>query len=213
MSEECSMAAPALHLLEGPQPRVACIQCGILLLGRERWQTFVDGREVSPLCGDCYTRCQPPRTLAHRRYPVPSVTVIVYDASRRFVVVGLRRDNQLWSFPGGMQEFGESLPTCAHREVFEETGLSVRLEGCVCIDSDPHEASMVYGDGLVQYTNVTFSAVTFIDIEHIGKLRMSQESLRLSWFLVDALPKPLTPSHRWRWDQARAHQGSFLPVR
>jgi 8-oxo-dGTP pyrophosphatase MutT (NUDIX family) len=199
---------PALHLLEGPQPRVACIQCGILLLGRERWQTFVDGREVSPLCGDCYTRCQPPVTLAHRRYPVPSVTVIVHDPFYDHVLLHQRRDNALWSFPGGIQEFGESLLACAQREVLEETGLSITLEGCVCLDSDPHEARMIYLDGVVQFTNVTFVA-SWIH----GALRRSQESLRLQWFPVGALPVPLTPSHRWRWAQARSHQGPFLPVR
>lgn len=36
-------------------------------------------------------------------------------------------DGEYWYLPGGQLEPGESLPACAEREVYEETGFSVRV--------------------------------------------------------------------------------------
>jgi len=62
------MLDPAVHLVEGPQPRVACNQCGILLYGRERWSLMQAGREVSPLCAECYVRLRAKEGHDHVSY-------------------------------------------------------------------------------------------------------------------------------------------------
>ena len=42
----------------------------------------------------------------------------------------------LWCLPGGYIEFEESFIEAAHREVFEETGLEIELEGVINVVSN-----------------------------------------------------------------------------
>ena len=147
---------------------------------------------------------QPPTHLR------PSTTVIIYEPYVRGmevtwrVVCQHRADNHHWSFIGGAQEIGESLPACAIREAYEETGLRICLERLVCVDSDPaHGAIMQYPDGnVVQYTNCTFLA-RCLDPDPQRQLRWaSEEATEVAWFPVLALPQPFTLAHQWRLHQA-----------
>ena len=59
--------------------------------------------------------------------PAVGVAVIVIENGK--VLLGKRLNSHgsgTWAFPGGHLEFGESIELCAKREVFEETGLSIK---------------------------------------------------------------------------------------
>jgi len=59
--------------------------------------------------------------------PLVGVAVIVVKDNR--VLLGKRKNAHgadTWAFPGGHLEFNESIEDCAAREVFEETGLSIK---------------------------------------------------------------------------------------
>ena len=58
------------------------------------------------------------------RRPLLSVSVIPVLPDGRIVLVR-RVDNHLWSLPGGIMEWGETVRETAWREVHEETGLEV----------------------------------------------------------------------------------------
>lgn len=62
-----------------------------------------------------------------------------------------------WSLPGGAQELGEKIRETAAREVFEETGCTVRIENLV----DVVDTILRDGDGGIEYhyTLVDFDAV------------------------------------------------------
>lgn len=58
------------------------------------------------------------------RHPICGVVMIPVLADGRIVLVR-RRDNNRWSLPGGMVEWGEDISTTIRRELQEETGLTV----------------------------------------------------------------------------------------
>jgi ADP-ribose pyrophosphatase YjhB (NUDIX family) len=67
---------------------------------------------------------------------VPCVTTIVSDADDRVLLV-YETDADGWSTPGGSVEVDERPEDAARREVFEETGLTVRIDGIVTVLGGP----------------------------------------------------------------------------
>ena len=62
----------------------------------------------------------------------------IFDKSHQKVLLTRRLDNGLWCLPGGHMESGESVEECCMREVFEETGLQVRVKRLPGVYSDPN---------------------------------------------------------------------------
>ena len=79
---------------------------------------------------------------------VPAASAVVADSDGR-IVLARRRDNQLWTIPGGAMEPGETIVQTAMREVKEETGIEVEVVSLVGIYSDPHHV-VEYADGEVR---------------------------------------------------------------
>jgi len=72
-----------------------------------------------------------PRPAPPFDLPRVGVAVIVRRGDR--LLLGLRRSathgDGVWQFPGGHLEWGEAVADCAQREVLEETGLTVSIDG------------------------------------------------------------------------------------
>ncbi|MFH8617941.1 NUDIX hydrolase [Streptomyces sp. NPDC017979] len=106
---------------------------------------------------------------------VPSVTVVVRDDAGLLLLIH-RTDNDLWALPGGGHDIGERIGDTAVREVEEETGIRVEVDGIVGLYSDP-EHVIAYDDGEVrQQFSICFRA-------HLvrGSLRTSSESKEVRW--------------------------------
>lgn len=73
-------------------------------------------------------------------------SAIILDPPRSNILLTRRTDNGRWCLPGGAMDAGESLEECCVREVWEETGLTVRVVRLLGIYSTPHRVAC-YDDG------------------------------------------------------------------
>ena len=69
----------------------------------------------------------------------------IFDERGR-ILLTRRADNGQWCLPGGRMESGESVAEACEREVWEETGLRVRVKRLIGVYSHPDQL-VVYPDG------------------------------------------------------------------
>ncbi|MEW1752064.1 NUDIX domain-containing protein [Streptomyces angustmyceticus] len=124
---------------------------------------------------------------------VPSVTAVVRDEDGRLLLIH-KTDNDLWALPGGGHDVGESIAETVVREVEEETGFTVEVDGVSGLYTDPRHV-MAYDDGEVrQQFSICFRA-------HLtgGSLRTSNESKEVRWVSPADLDRlDIHPSMRLR---------------
>lgn len=101
------------------------------------------------------------------------------------VLLMRRRDNGLWSFPGGLIDWGETIMTSAARELREETGVElVGLERLVGVYSAPDRDPRFHSICVVMSTYV----------KGIPQVADPREVLEVKTFPLSALPQE-TLSH------------------
>ena len=67
----------------------------------------------------------------------PGASALIFDQSTGNVLLTRRQDNGRWCLPGGGMDPGESAAEACIREVFEETGLEVKVKRLVGIYTSP----------------------------------------------------------------------------
>lgn len=115
----------------------------------------------------------------------PRVGVAVLVRRTGTVLVGLRRSTThgdgVWQLPGGHLEWGEEAEACAAREVLEETGLTVRIDG-----RGPWSADYFPESGR-HYVTVFMLATA---ISGTPEVREPDKCERWVWCDWNALPEP-----------------------
>ena len=114
-----------------------------------------------------------------RRYPARPLVgagAVVHRGDR---VLLLKRSNPpnkgRWALPGGLVELGESTEAAAEREILEETGLKVKIEGLLDVQTDLHRD----GSARVEYHYVL---VDYLAVPLRGRLKVNSESEDYGWF-------------------------------
>ena len=131
----------------------------------------------------------------------PAAAVALFDSGGNILLLR-RKDNDKWTMPGGTLDFGESLTSCAIREVREETGLQIRITGLIGTYTDPN-ILIAYSDGEVRQE---FTFVYAAEIES-GELKIDDESKEAAWVpLSSAVELPLAESQRSRLKDVMEYQ-------
>jgi ADP-ribose pyrophosphatase YjhB (NUDIX family) len=125
-------------------------------------------------------------------------SAVIFDGPRRKALLTRRADNGRWCVPGGGMEPGESAAEACEREVFEETGLRVRVQRLVGVYSDPDQL-VIYPDGRKAH----FVVLSF-EVEVIGGvLGLSDETTQTGYFtLAEMESLPMHGRHRQRVEDA-----------
>ncbi|SDZ36209.1 NUDIX domain-containing protein [Thermoactinomyces sp. DSM 45892] len=114
---------------------------------------------------------------------VPAASAIVVNNKGK-LLLHKRKDNQLWSLPGGVMEIGETIEDAIMREVKEETGFITEVKKLVGVYTDPQHL-IEYSDGEVrQQFSICFEC-------HIicGEKFVSHESTCVEFFSKEQLSK------------------------
>ena len=112
----------------------------------------------------------------------PSGSAVIFDSTRRKVLLTRRSDNGRRCLPGGAMDPGESAAECCSREVLEETGLIVHVGRMIGIYSTPHRI-MEYADGnRIQGLSLCFEA----DVVG-GELCLTEETTEFGYFSLEQM--------------------------
>jgi ADP-ribose pyrophosphatase YjhB (NUDIX family)/ribosomal protein S18 acetylase RimI-like enzyme len=116
--------------------------------------------------------------------------VLLNDAGQ--VLLVKRKDNELWSLPGGFMDLGEQVRDAVLREVKEETGLAIKIVRMTGVYSHPH-------DSIYIHLGPQFQVVVLVFLGRIlkGRFEDNPETGGFDFFSTDSLP-PLVKSHTQR---------------
>jgi ADP-ribose pyrophosphatase YjhB (NUDIX family) len=116
---------------------------------------------------------------------------VLFDNESDNILLTRRSDNGQWCLPGGTFNPGESVAEGCEREVFEETGLQVKVLRLVGVYSNPDQL-VVYPDG-----NKVHVFVLCFEVRRIGgELGLSDETTGAQFFPVsEALQMDLFHGH------------------
>ena len=105
----------------------------------------------------------------------------IFDQHGR-ILLTRRADNGQWCLPGGRMESGESAAEACEREVWEETGLKVRVKRLVGVYSHPDQL-VVYPDG-----NKAHIVALHFEAEITGgELGLSNETTDFGYFTLEEM--------------------------
>ena len=121
-------------------------------------------------------------------------SAVILSEDREKVLLTRRADNGQWCLPSGGAEPCESAAEACEREVWEETGLKVRVERLVGVYSDPNYL-IEYEDG----NRVQVVAINFEASITGGEIGLRNETTAINYFPLDEISQmELMLNHKQR---------------
>jgi ADP-ribose pyrophosphatase YjhB (NUDIX family) len=148
-----------------PKERIAkfCSLCGI---GLEMQVHYGLPRPACPACG-------------HIVFFSPNVAVLALVLLDEKVLLVQRKHEPrqgFWALPAGFMEWDEDPAAAAKREVLEETGLTIQIDGLIDVYHTPADGGLA--DMVIAYRGSVLS----------GEPQPMDDAAALGWFSRDALP-------------------------
>jgi ADP-ribose pyrophosphatase YjhB (NUDIX family) len=121
-------------------------------------------------------------------------SAVVFNKTKKKILLARRTDNGQWCLPGGRVEPGESVTETCLRELQEETGLKGEIVKLIGVYSNPNQI-IKYPDG----NRMHLVALCF-EVEVIsGTLVTSDETSEFGYFRLDEISSiDLLPNHHER---------------
>lgn len=131
---------------------------------------------VCPNCGKPYSRYL---------NPSPTTDVIIFDKDKGIVIIKRKNIPIGYALPGGFIDDGEQVETAAKREMKEETGLDVDLEGLLGVYSHPDRDPRQH----------TMSVVFVGKAKDPKKIHGGDDAATAKFYPLNALPEPIVFDH------------------
>ncbi|MET0404999.1 MAG: NUDIX domain-containing protein [Cystobacter sp.] len=121
--------------------------------------------------------------------PRLGVGAFILDPEGRLLLVERRRMPEAghWGLPGGKVDFGETLEAAVVREISEELGVEIALDGLMCLVDQIDLAAGTHWVAPVYRAHIVRGEPVNREPAALGGM---------GWFALDALPQPLTLSTR-----------------
>jgi len=139
------------------------------------------------------------------RDPLPTwyFALVVVRRGHRFLLTQERKYGSTWSIPGGRVEAGEALADAAVREVFEETGVPIQLDGILRVEHAPRDQHV--------RVRILFAGSPIDDTP--PKTMADDESLGAAWLTLDEIRKrPLRGAELCALLESVAHGRQVFPL-
>ncbi|WP_167628623.1 NUDIX hydrolase [Listeria valentina] len=120
------------------------------------------------------------------------------------ILLQKRKDKNVWGFPGGAIELGESIEEALVREILEETGLQIKMKSLIGIYSK-YEDSYPNGDKVQPISY-------FFELELLsGKLStQDEETLGLKYFKENNMPPLVNKQHEDFFTDLKNYDGQVF---
>lgn len=134
-------------------------------------------------------------------YPEPTVGALIFNPAGQLFLFQSHKWHGAWAIPGGHIELGETAEAALHREVREETGLTLSSQRFLCYQE------CVYDPAFWESRHFVF--LDFVCTTPGGEVRLNDEAQAWRWFdpndLIDIEIEPFTQRvlAAWRADGAR----------
>lgn len=117
--------------------------------------------------------------------PTPTADVIIYDPAKGVVIIKRKNPPHGYALPGGFIDEGEQAEKAAIREMKEETGLDVELQGLLGVYSRPDRDPRLH----------TLTTVFVGRAKNPEELKAGDDAGEAAFYPLDNLPSPMAFDH------------------